>query len=436
MSRLGISAACLAAAAAAGLTAATPADARVTLLDDDRAGLERLVGVQPGGGAGITARDNAYQVGLDAPALPSGRRAARVPGAPLAALTPDAIAERLREAIAGSGAGAVIVDDVGAAFRGAPGDALADALERLGARRADVSLYVAATGATFTDPAWAGARAAMSRAGRVWLKTGAGGRQWTAAEWLAWPREAARVAAAAARRGDLHVAFGAGDQASAWSRARTGYACTLLRNGPAAYRLGGSSAAFVAEYRRAFPSPKGPPAPCAPAPLAAPAVARAVEGLVGREASGVAIQPLLVPPLVAGEPAQLTVQLGADPLGLADALGVAPERMWEAARARLRVTAPGVVVDVPVEGDGAARLGLTPAAAGPVTMRLVLPAGPAVRRAAGRELDLVGALEAAGAARAAIDRVVADPESWGADMPVQAAGSAPGSPVLQVLPAA
>ncbi len=61
-------------------------------------------------------------------------------------------------------------------------------------------------------------------------------RAGAAAEWLAWPSETAyRLGGRRQRRAPGRTsAFGAGDQAAAWSRARAGSACAVLGNGPGA----------------------------------------------------------------------------------------------------------------------------------------------------------------------------------------------------------
>ena len=154
----------------------------------------------------------------------------------------------------------------------------------------------------------------------------------------------------------------------------------------------------------------------------------------GPSATGLAIPDggLVTPPLVAGDPAQLTLQLDADPLGLAAALGVSPEAFWNAAQARVEARGPGVAVDAVVAGDGAARMEFTPAAPGPVTMRLIID-GAALGRALGGEPDIVTWLHAAGAGAAVVRRVVSDPSGWRLAVPLVRPGQGPGTPVLVVI---
>ena len=46
----------------------------------------------------------------------------------------------------------------------------------------------------------------------------------------------------------------------------------------------------------------------------------------------------------------MTLQLGADPLGLAAGLGVTPEAAWKAFGVVVQVRGPGVALDVPIGG--------------------------------------------------------------------------------------
>ena len=134
-----------------------------------------------------------------------------------------------------------------------------------------------------------------------------------------------------------------------------------LRNGPGAYRLGAGMDAFAQEFRRAFPSKRRSRA--VPRPRSCPAPgASALVASAGREATGLAIPPggLVTPPLVAGEPAQVTLQLGDDPLGLAAGLGLEPEAAWEALDVVVQVRGPGFALDVPIGGDGSARRSRSP----------------------------------------------------------------------------
>ncbi len=272
------------------------------------------------------------------------------------------------------------------------------------------------------------------------MKTFSGETEWDPAQWLAWPAEAsAQLSAAGSLRSRVHVVF-SGDfrQASAWALARTGSACQTLANGPGGYRLGAGVDEFVAEYRSTLPIKtvsKDPVVGCTAAPALTAAGAQSLEAAAARETTGLVIPEggLVTPPLPAGEPAQLTLQLGADPLGLAESLGVSPESFWTAARARLEVRAPGASADVTIEGDGAARIEFTPTAPGPVTMRVIMDQS-AFTRALGGEPEVVAPLRAAGVSGALIRRVVADPSGWVLAIPLVQPGAAAGSPVLEVIP--
>ena len=432
------------------------AAARVTVLDDDADTVARIIGTQPGGAPGLRLEDNLYQVAATPSPLPAVRQATRVSGgAPTTAdpsllgRSPAAMADVLRARIQSAGSHRVFVDDIGGAWEGQDGQNLAEALDILSRERPSwapqgvsrrVHLYVSSPGPLLSDSRWAGARLATVRSGGVWLKTFAGESEWTGAQWLAWPSEAAeQLAAGGSLRSRVHVVFtGTGGQSAAWALARAGSACEMLGNGPGAYRLGSYAATFVTEYRRAFPNSalfKEPVAGCVAAPQLSQAGARGLEAAQALEGTGVEIPPggLVTPPLSAGEPAQLTLQLGADPLGLAGALGVTPERFWTAAQARLEVRGPGVSTDVTIEGDGAARIAFTPAAPGPVTMRVVIGQS-AISRALGGEPDLVPSLHRAGVGGELLARVVADPSGWQLTVPLVRPGDSPGAPVLEIVP--
>ena len=173
-------------------------------------------------------------------------------------------------------------------------------------------------------------------------------------------------------------------------------------NGPGAVRLGASVDAFTAQYRWTFPVDQGPKAPAAGA-RAVPVLT--ADGAPARwtrrpsdEATGLEIPPggLVTPPVAAGEPAQVTLQLGARP---ARASAAAPRRL------------PGGVLDrAPGDGHGARRrasrspprwpaTGRRPSSSpppspGPVTLRLVVPGAVIVPRALGGPSDVVGPLRA------------------------------------------
>jgi hypothetical protein len=136
---------------------------------------------------------------------------------------------------------------------------------------------------------------------------------------------------------------------------------------------------------------------------------------------------------VAGEPAQVTLQLGADPLGLAAGFGLTPEAAWEALGEVVQVRGPGVAIDVPVGGDGSAALSFTPTAPGPVTMRIVFGA-PGVTAALGAPGDLVAPLGATPGGAPLLARVVADPDGWSLGIPLAPTDGAVGDPVLVIVP--
>lgn len=432
------------------------AAARTTLLDDDAATIAAALAPLPTGQPGLRLDDDLVQLPSIPPVLPASRQVARVSGATAAGSAPTLIgrgpwgmASLLRDRVRNSGAHRVLIDDLGPAFAGDEGDDLAAALlilsrehpwyARSGVSRR-VNAYVSSPGAVLADPALAGARRAIARSGGVWLKTFAGETTWEPAEWLAWPSEAvAQMAAAGTSVSRVHVVFSGGvAQALTWSLARAGSACAVLGNGPGAYRLGADVTDFVTEYRRSFPAPaiwKKPAAGCTGVPSLGLSGARGLDSATDMEDSGLEIPEggLITPPLPAGQPAQLTLQLDPDPLGLAAALEMSPEAFWTAARARLQVRAPGVATDVLLEGDGVARIAFTPTAPGPVTMRLVVNQ-EALARGIGGEPEVVGPLHAASADPGLIRRVVSDPSGWALSVPLVQPGATPGSPVLEIIP--
>jgi len=428
-----------AAAVAVAVTAAT-ADARSTMIDDQAPILRRAIaaGLQPSG-------DNLWQIRGTEAVFGSGREVESVPASALAGLSPAAMASVLRTAMRTAGGRYAVIDDAGVALRGADGDALAAALATLSrekpswsggltlARR--VHLYVApAAGGVLTDPADAGLRAALGRSGGLWLKTAG----WTPQQWLTWPAEVTRqVVPQGLDRTRVHVALQGSDQPAVWALARHGSACAVLDNAPAAYRVGNAIEAFAAQYRRSFrpKAPKAPVAGCTAAPVLPGAGATALVASAGRETTGLEIPPggLVTPPLVAGEPAQVTLQLGDDPLGLAAGLGLAPEAAWQALGVVVQVRGAGVAIDVPVAGDGSAALAFTPTEPGPVSMRVVVGAA-GVATALGGPADMVAPLAATAGGGSLLSRVVADPDGWSLTIPLVPTGGSVGDPVLVIVP--
>lgn len=438
--------------------AASPDDAgaRMTVLDDEAATISRAIAARPGGVSGLRLDDGLFQLPTTPAVLPTPRQIGRVAGA--ASTTSSSVlvgrgaagmATMLRDGVRRSGAHQVLVDELGPEFAGKEGEDLAAALGTLSRERPSyapngisrrVHFYVSDAGALLASPSWAGARLATMRSGGLWMKTFSGETEWDPAQWLAWPAEAtAQLSAAGSSRTRVHVVFSGGVRLSAaWALGRTGSACATLGNGPGGYRLGAGVDEFVSEFRSTLPIKalsKTPVVGCTAAPALTAAGAQGLAAAAGTEQTGLPIPEggLMTPPLPAGEPAQVTLQLGPDPLGLAAALGVSAEQFWTAARARLEVRAPGTATDATVEGDGAARIEFTPTAPGPVTMRLIIDQGT-LSRALGAEPEVVAPLRAAAVDPALVRRVVADPSGWTLQIPLVQPGGAPGSPVLEIIP--
>jgi len=434
-------------AGAVGLSASATANARISILDDDAPSIARAVGLQPDGGAGLGVADGAFQISTKPAALPAAYRISRVRADDLVGRDATGMADVLRAGIRASGARRVVIDELGPGFRGEDGDDLAAALTVLSRERVSsastevrsrrVHVYVGDPGALLTDPAWAGARVALGRAGGVWLRTTPDSGPWTASQWLTWPAETARLLSrAGVSTLRAHVLMGAGDQDLAWRLARTGSTCAVLASGPGAQRLGTGITAFVARFRAVMPPTSTKRSPeCLTTPVVDDATAAALEDAAEREVTGLTIPPLLTPPLVIGEPAQLAVRVGADPLGLAAAAGLTPEEVWDTGALQLVVQYPGAAVTVPVEGDGTARVEFIPGLPGPVTMSLTLSSDLADRLAGadtGVAAELIPALRRVGST-VLVTRAVETPGAWSITIPIAPTGGAPGDPVVQVI---
>ncbi len=425
---------------AATLAIAAPAAARSSLLDDDAPVLRRALS------AGLqVSNDDLFQIRTGDAVFGPGRELESVPGSALLGRSPTAIAALLRKAVGDASGHAAIIDEIGNPFRDGDGDALAAALTTLAGENAPypgggtmagrIQIYLASEGGPLlADPATLRLRTALGRSGGVWMKT----RGWTALEWLTWPAETQRQASVTRGAGRVHVAMVAGDQPSQWARAKNGSACAALGNGPGAYRVRDSIEAFTAQYRSAFRQPASAKAGvtgCTTAPLLPRPGATALVTSWGRETTGLPIPPggLVTPPLVAGEPAQVTLQLGADPLGLAAGLGVTPEAAWKALAVVVQVRGPGVALDAPIAGDGSAALAFTPTAPGPVSMRIVVQ-GSGVSTALGAPSDLVQPLASTPFSAPLLSRVVTDPDHWTLTIPLVPTGGSVGDPVLVIVP--
>jgi hypothetical protein len=153
------------------------------------------------------------------------------------------------------------------------------------------------------------------------------------------------------------------------------------------------------------------PAPCKPSKTTAPPQSGVVADILAAARAGVAVPPgAIQPPAVTvGRPAEVVVRLGADPLGIAAALGADPEQFWGTARATVSAAGPGFGARAWLAGDGTARLSFTPPEAGAVRMSLYVP-GRAIQRALGLCTSV----------------------RWGVASPLVAPGDTPGDPVMDV----
>ncbi len=153
------------------------------------------------------------------------------------------------------------------------------------------------------------------------------------------------------------------------------------------------------------------PAACKPSKKSGPPPSGVVADILAAARAGVAVPPgAIEPPAVtAGRPAQVLVRLGADPLGIAAAVGADPAQFWGTARATVSAAGPGFTARAWLAGDGTARLSFTPPAAGSVRMSMYVP-GRSIQRALG----------------------LCPYVRWGVESPLVAPGQPPGTPVMEV----
>lgn len=402
-----------------------------------------LTSAQGDGSPGLSEADGLVQQQPVAAVLSAGRQAAKVAVSARSPVTPSirgldaaAIAELLRRRIDGSGARLVFIDEIGQAGPTSPidGPALEAAMIALaavpfedGGTYADrVHMYLFAPRPVANPVATAALWRAMARSGGVWIEAYDGTAQWSAEQWLAWPRLVTeRLAALGMDRERVHLLVRGSDQTGVWRNLRTGAACALLANGPGAYRIE-DQAGFVREFRATFgtdPAPPGPsPVTCAAAPLlSVNSAARLAEVLeLGRLGARPAEGAISVDGLAVGVATTVTVSLGGDPLGIAEGLGADPVSFWSAGRGRVQVSGPGVAAVASLAPDGRATVTVTPTAAGPIGVTLVLEGAP-IRAALGPPADLAVSL-APYASRVAgvLEGVLARPTSWTLAIPLDA----------------
>ncbi len=359
-----------------------------------------------------------------------------------------------------------------------------------------VHLYVRAVQSMITSPAdWAPIWKALPLVGGVWLEAYNGDAlpltAWTPEEWLAWPRAfATQFRAKGGQTGRLHFLFTGSrvpgqDQASQWAWARTGdnpadqqSNCTILHNGAGAYRLSASpheveagsppgtvtsaAAAFVAQFRITFPLSGVTPAPgtpggCTPSPVLPSTVAAALGSSdpsspgvlwLGRSGVGLGTGTVSVGQVTLEQTTEVTLRLpgGADPFGIAGTLAAAgapgrsdPTTFWGAAAPRLTASGAGVrAVSVPlVRGTGgvdAATLPVTPTAAGPIFLSLVIN-GAAIRQALGPPADLALSLAPyAGVLGPVLRNIIDNPSTWLLAIPVGPSTQPLGGLVTSIYP--
>jgi hypothetical protein len=402
-----------------------------------------MTATQPGGAEGLGEADGLRQVALR-PVLPPARSVLPVPAADLADHGTQEMERHLYRSLRASASRLVIIDELGPALRGSPTARLARALELLSRRRASskgdlarrVHVYVQAAGVGTSAKEQSLLRSVLQRVGGVWVKGFAPGGPWTDEQWRTLP---GAVAALARRPGErpgarVHLVFGAGDLGRDWRLAGGAETCALLLNGPGSYEVGDAAPAFVAEYRRVFGPPGAPePTTCAAPNAVDEGIARALQAAAAREATGIELAPApAAPPLPVGAAAVVELALGSDPLGLAAAFGVTPEEMWARGGLRARVAGAGAGGEAAVDGDGTARVILTPAAPGALQATLLVH-GPTLIAPLGPDADLVATLRRIGGDPTLLERVLADPAGWSLLVPVQPSGTPVGTPVAEAV---
>jgi len=447
---------------AAGVAAllAAPATARLSVIYDSADVVGSLIQTQPDGSPGLDPSVGLLQQQPAPQVLPASQQVWKVTSREGSDATPSVagldashMAAVLTDRIKRSGGHMVFLDELDGDFTGPDGAALDGALTILAGRpnpyspgepgglARRVHVYVPGVGVMLANPAaWASAWHALTLAGGVWLETYSGTSQWTPEQWLAWPGAFARRLASLG--GDvtrIHLVLFGGDGDATWDQALVGDACTLLANGPGAYRLEGDGPTFVARFRAVFgtgPAPAGPsPIACTPAPVLQPSTAQALASALALPGQGFALGhgQLSTSRLTVGVPQRLTVSLGADPLGLAARFGADPRAFWGAARARVTATAPGLTASAGVSSTGTASLTLTPTATGPIPLALVMSGAP-IHAALGAPADLFASLAPlALQIGPTLDSVLASPNGWTLTIPLGYA-AAPAGPVLAAGP--
>ncbi len=425
---------------------AADAAAAEVLLNERADTVLAITAPQPGGAEGLGEADGLRQVALR-PVLPPVRSVVPVAAADLAGRSAWGMERHLYWRLRRSASRTVIIDELGPAFRGSPTSRLARALDLLSQRKATlvkgdlarrVHVYVQAVGGDMSSKDQTLLRSVLQRVGGVWVKGFAPEAPWTDEQWLTLP---GAVAALARRPGEqpgerVHLVFGAGDQGRDWRLAGGAGNCALLLNGPGSYGVGDAAPAFVAGYRRVFGAPGAPaPTTCPAANEVDEGVARALQAAVAREATGIELAPAPeAPPLPVGAAAVVELALGSDPLGLAAGFGVPPEHMWAQGGLHARVAGAGTAAGSAVDGDGAARVWLTPAAPGDLQAALVVH-GPSLLALIGPDADLVATLQRIGGDPTLLERVLADPAGWTMTVPVQPWGTPVGTPVARAVAA-
>lgn len=358
-----------------------------------------------------------------------------------------------------SGARLVFIDEAGVALHRSGEDAanLAIALALLRGRTlpglpagqtvADrVHIYVQGVPAPLARPErWGATWRALALAGGVWWQTYTSARTWSAAEWATWgPLVQRRLAEAGGDPSRLRWVVrhhGATTLADQFAEMLDGASCAPVANGIGAWRVGPEAAAFRDLWTAVRDGRMG----CTAAPAVPPQAATGLRSALalGRGAAlpgdaltlgahGIGqVQPGAVP---LGVPVRLRLDLGPDPLGIAEGLGADPGWFWSTAGAVLSMRGPGVDRRHPVSWGVPLDTYISPAALGRVELRLIVP-GRALRAALGGErADLLGAAESAGGvpARALARRLMLSPGGFALSIPLR---SREGAQTIPVVPA-
>jgi len=358
----------------------------------------------------------------------------------------------------------VFIDELRPEHKGAGGDALRDAMRAMvtepspsGAEQnlaRHVHIYLPAPELLTHQPdEWASAWEAIALSGGVWLEAyrpRRGIHVWRPEEWLTYgrtfPSELERRGGSRARVHFLMTTPGIGvrawanepdSQAEQWRWARTGAACSVLANGPGTWQAiarkanpdppeaGGRAAEWLKEFRAVFGARRAPAGPqaisCLPQVAPAPGRVASLATAIARAQGTLSNRIRLRHPVWAGRRSgPITAILGPDPGGIAGALGIAPEKFWGSAAARVVVRPPGgSATAFKLRSSGNATIGFHTSQAGFAGLRLVIPGRSLQEAVSDQPIDLALALAPfEPQLDGLIDTIARKPSDWALNLPL------------------